>query len=115
MPRVIGPGITPRSPHITIWNLDIEGAKNAAVESAVLTVGKDQPMRFDLELEEPGIALQGGAIHAQQRVKSYRNGPSFSACGEMCSSAAPTKLELTVRVDGTLQQLTAEGEYSCAH
>jgi hypothetical protein len=115
MPTIIGPNSAARSPHITAWNLDIEGATSAAVESAVLIVGAETPMRFDLELEEPAIVLQNGAMHTQQRVKVYRNGPSFGACGEMCSSAAPTKLELTLRIDGASRLLTAEGEYSCAH
>lgn len=115
MPRMIGPGSAPVSPHITVWNLDVEGATSLAIESAVLTIGADDPLRFELELEEPEIALQGGAFHGQQRVKSYRNGPSFGACGEMCRSAAATKLTLTLRIDGRLTTVKAEGEYSCAH
>lgn len=115
MPRVIGPNVRSGSSHITIWNLDVEGAKSVTVESAVLTIGKDEPVRFDLELEEQAIALQDGAFHGQQRVKSYLNGPSFSACGEMCSSNAATKLELKLHVDGAIQTFNAQGEYSCAH
>jgi hypothetical protein len=102
-------------PIIAFWNVTITGAPGSAatLTSAKLTITGSSTVIQTLVVDEPVIALSGGAGSGMQRKTGADSNPS-AGCGELCGGATYV-LELTYEVGGASIDVTETGSFGCVY
>lgn len=102
-------------PILAFWTVTITGAPGSAatLTQAKLTITGSSTVIQTLTIDEPIIALSGGAGSGMQRKVSADSNPS-DACGELCGGATFV-LELTYEVGGASIDVTESGSFGCVY
>jgi hypothetical protein len=107
--------VVPPDPILAFWNVTITGAPGSAatLTEAKLTITGSSTVIQTLTVDEPVIALSGGAGSGMQRKTGADTNPG-AACGELCGGASFT-LELTYDVGGATIAVTETGSFGCVY
>jgi hypothetical protein len=107
--------VVPPDPIITSWTATVSGAAGATatLTNAELTITGGETFTQTVTVDNPVIALTGGAGSAMQRKVSGTPAPT-DACERLCAVGSSSELEATFSVDGANVLVTATGTFECA-